>query len=259
VIVHVRPALQGDSASCAAELDRKLAHIAVVDGGDVTIFDWSTPIPNLFWEFYDRWVSPAVVAALQLDLHERLIRDVPRGSRLLDVGSGGGQHAVRIVQERPDLSVVGIDISSTMVKRSRELARRANVADKVTFDLGDATDLKLDSDSFDAVYCAGPLKQVRDKSRVLRECHRVLRPGGRLLAMDVNRGCSYEDVVDFVNRTPLPKPGRLLLKIYFSAYVARQSLDLDEARALWAELPLRDCDGPRRIPEHPAFVMVGTK
>ena len=225
----------------------------------MSVFDWSTPVPNMFWEFYDRWVSPAVVAALQVDLHERLIRDLPWGSRLLDVGSGGGQHAVQIVQARPDLSVAGIDISTTMVNRSRELARRANVADKVTFELGDALNLMFDSDSFDAVYCAGPLKQVADKSRVLRECHRVLRPGGKLLAMDVNRGCSYEDVVAFVNRTPLPKSGRLLLKIYFSAYVARQSLDLDDARALWAELPLRDCDGPRRIPGHPAFVMVGMK
>jgi ubiquinone/menaquinone biosynthesis C-methylase UbiE len=225
----------------------------------VSVFDWSTPVPNLFWEFYDRWVSPAVVAALQSDLHERLIRNLPSGSRLLDVGSGGGQHAVQIVQARPDLRVVGIDISTTMVKRSRALARRANVTDKTAFDLGDAMDLKFDSASFDAVYCAGPLKQVPDKARVLRECHRVLRPGGRLLAMDVNRGCSYDDVLSFVNRTPLPEPGRVLLTNYFSAYVARQSLDLDEARALWAELPLRDCDGPRRIPGHPAFVMVGTK
>jgi ubiquinone/menaquinone biosynthesis C-methylase UbiE len=225
----------------------------------MSIFDWSTPVPNFFWEFYDRWVSPAVVAALQSDLHERLIRDLPIGARLLDVGCGGGQHAVKIVQERPDLSVIGIDVSTTMVKRARALAHRANVADKVTFELGDAMDLQFASASFDGVYCAGPLKQVANKSRVLHECHRVLRPAGRLLAMDVNRGCSYEDVVAFVNRTPLPRPGRLLLKVYFSAYVARQSLDLDEARALWAELPLRDCDGPRRIPDHPAFVMVGTK
>lgn len=225
----------------------------------MSLFDWSTPVPNLFWEFYDRWVSPAVVAALQTDLHERLIRALPPRSRLLDVGSGGGQHAVQIAQERPDLTVTGVDISSTMVRRARELARRANVADRVSFELGDATDLHFDAEAFDAVYCAGPLKQVQDKVRVLRECYRVLRPGGRLLAMDVNRGCSQEDVVAFVNRTPLPKPGRTVLSNYFSAYVARQSIDLDEARALWSALPMRDSDGPRRIPGHPAFVMVGTK
>ena len=225
----------------------------------MSIFDWSTPVPNFFWEIYDRWVSPAVVAALQSDLHERLIQSLPRGARLLDVGSGGGQHAVQIVQQRPDLRVVGVDISSTMVKRARALAERANVGDRATFVLGNALNLSFDSDSFDAVYCAGPLKQVSDKARVLHECHRVLRPGGRLLAMDVNRGCSYDDVVAFVNRTPLPRLGRLLLKVYFSAYVARQSLDLDEVRALWAELPLHDSDGPRRIPGHPAFVATGTK
>ena len=225
----------------------------------MSIFNWSTPIPNVFWEIYDRWVSPAVVAALQLDLHDRLIRALPAGSRLLDVGSGGGQHAVQIAQTRPDLRVVGVDISTTMVKRSRALAERAHVSDRVSFDLGDAMDLRFETDSFDVVYCAGPLKQVPDKPRALRECYRVLRPGGKLLAMDVNRGCSYDDVVNFVNRTPLPKPGRTVLENYFSAYVARQSIDLDEARALWSQLPMRDSDGPRRIPGHPAFVMVGTK
>ena len=83
--------------------------------------------------------------------------------------------------------------------------------------------------------------------------------GDESAPMDVNRGCSYDDVVAFVGRTPLPKLGRQLLKIYFSGIVARQSIDLDEARELWAELPLNDRDGPRRIPGHPAFVMVGTK
>jgi ubiquinone/menaquinone biosynthesis C-methylase UbiE len=225
----------------------------------VSVFDWSTPVPNAFWEVYDRWVSPAVVAALQDDLHESLIWKLPKGARLLDVGCGGGQHAVRIVEQRPDLQVVGIDISSTMVKRARALALRANVSDKVVFELGDAISLPFSSDSFDAVYCAGPLKQVSNKTRLLAECHRVLRPGGRLLAMEINRGCSYEDVSAFVNRTPLPELGRLLLKLYFSTYVSRQSIDLDDARALWSALPLRDCDGPRRIPGHPALMMVGTK
>jgi ubiquinone/menaquinone biosynthesis C-methylase UbiE len=225
----------------------------------VSLFDWSTPIPNLFWEVYDRWIAPSVTQALQVDLHERMIKSVPKGARLLDVGSGGGQHAVRVVQERPDLQVVGIDIATTMVKRSRALAERMKVADKVTFQLGDALDLPFADESFDAVYCAGPLKQVSDKPRAMRECYRVLRSGGRLLVMDVNRGCSYEDVVAFVNRTTLPEAGRRVLKIYFSAIVARQSIDLDEVRALWAELPLVDCDGPRRIPDHPAFVAVGSK
>src|SRR5690349_5153276 len=76
-------------------------------GVPVSLFDWSTPIPNFFWEVYDRWIAPSVTQALQVDLHERMINQVAKGGRLLDVGSGGGQHAVRVVQERPDLRVTG--------------------------------------------------------------------------------------------------------------------------------------------------------
>lgn len=225
----------------------------------MSLFDWSTPIPNLFWEIYDRWISPSVVQALQVDLHERMIKTLPPDGALLDVGSGGGQHAVQIARARPDLKVVGIDVATTMVKRARALAARERVSDRVSFQLGDALELPFDDASFDGVYCAGPLKQVIDKSRALRECYRVLRPGGRLLIMDVNRGCSEEDVNAFVSRTTLPEPARRVLKVYFSGIVARQSIDLDEVRALWSELALADCDGPRRIPDHPAFVAVGTK
>ncbi|HEX6243884.1 MAG TPA: methyltransferase domain-containing protein, partial [Polyangiales bacterium] len=225
----------------------------------LSVLDWSTPVPDLFWEIYDRWISPSVIQALQVDLHERLIKRVPRGARLLDVGTGGGQHAVRVVRERPDLRVDAIDISATMVRRARALAEREGVADKLTFQQGDALQLPFDNASFDAVWCAGPLKQINDKPRALQECYRVLRPGGRLLIMDVNRGCSEEDVQAFTDRTTLLPPGRAVLKYYFSGVVARQSIDLDEVRALWNELPLVETDGPRRIPGHPAFVAVGTK
>lgn len=225
----------------------------------MSIFNWSEPIPDLFWEFYDRYVAPSVVQALEVDLHHRFLSQIPNGGRILDVGSGGGQHVVRIARERPDLRIDGIDNSSTMIKRSMKNVQRVGVQNRVTIREGDAQAIPFGDELFDGVYCAGPIKQVKDKPLVMRECYRVLRPGGRLLVMDVNRGCSYEDAVLFCSRTPLPELGRRLLKIYFLAYVVAQSIDLDEARALWAEHTFEDPDGPRRIPGHPAWVMVGTK
>lgn len=225
----------------------------------MSIFDWSSPIPNLFWEFYDRYIAPSVVQALEVDLHQRFIPRIPLGGRVLDVGSGGGQHLVRIAQDRADLRLEGIDVSETMIKRARALVEKAGVQDRVNIQQGDALSIPFGDGLFDGVYSAGPLKQVIDKPRLMYECYRVVRPGGRLLLMEVNRGCSYEDIVLFCNRARLPKLGRNLLKLYFSTYVVSQSLDLDEARELWKLIELEDTDDPRRIPEHPALVMVGTK
>ncbi len=215
--------------------------------------------PHLFWEIYDRWISPGVVPALNDDLHGRLIPSVSSGAHLLDVGSGGGQHAVRIATERPDLKVTGIDHEPIMVKRARRLANAAGVSDRVRVIEGNALNLPFEDVTFDHVYCAGPVKQVEDKIRVFDECLRVLKPSGRLLVMDVDRGCRLEDVIAMCDRTPLNRVLKAILRFYFIGWVAATSIDLDEMRELWEPLELLDCDGPRRIAGFPALIAVGTK
>ena len=220
---------------------------------------YSPLFPHLFWEIYDRWISPGVVPALNADLHDRLIPTVAPGAHLLDVGSGGGQHAVRIVMDRPDLRVTGIDIEPVMVTRSRRLARSAGVGNRAEFLEGNALELPFEDASFDHVYCAGPVKQVSQKIRVFNECLRVLKPSGRLLVMDVDRGCRVEDVDAMCHLTPLNRVLKALLRRYFLGWVAATSIDLDELREIWAPLRLLDCDGPRRIDGFPALIAVGTK
>jgi len=216
-------------------------------------------MPGLFWELYDRTIAPSVVTALETDLHQGLVRRAKPGAHILDVGSGGGQHAVRIAGDRPDLRVTGIDNAPVMVKRSQQLARRRGVADRCAFSLGDALDLPFEDNSFDHLYTAGPLKQVTDPERVMRECVRVLKPGGTLLAMEVDRGASYEDIEAMVSRAHLPRPLKSVLRLYFSTYVVAQSIDLDDARRLWAPLNMQDSDGPRRVPDQPVLIMIGRK
>ncbi len=225
----------------------------------MSLFNYLTPVPNLFWEVYDRWISKAVVEALETDLHGGVLHHVPRGGRILDLGSGGGQHAVLMAKARPDVSVVGIDISPTMVRRAKARAQREGVADRVRFELGDALEVPFADATFDAVICAGPVKQVEDKPRLLREAYRVLAAGGQLLVMDVDRACGYWTADDFARRTTLPEWAKPILRTYFLSIVAAQSFDLEEARELWALLPVESSDGPRRIPGHPALIMIGRK
>ena len=87
----------------------------------------------------------------------------------------------------------------------------------------------------------------------------MLRPGGRFLVMEADWSCRFSDVRSWTRDTRTPRLLRPALHAYFRMYIAGQSLDLDDARALCASLPLDDVDGPRRIPGTPALIMCGTK
>jgi SAM-dependent methyltransferase len=97
-----------------------------------------------------------------------------RPTRVLEVGGGPGELAERIAREL-GCEVVMVDISPRMV----ELARQRGVDARV----GDAQDLPFADGAFDCVVAAWMLFHVADLDRGLAEFARVLRPGGRLVAV----------------------------------------------------------------------------
>ena len=93
--------------------------------------------------------------------------------RVLDVGCGWGELAAR-VQEELGATVVAVDISKRMV----ELARERGVDARV----GDVQQLPFDEGEFDCATATHMLYHAADIDRALGELHRVLRPGGTLVA-----------------------------------------------------------------------------
>jgi SAM-dependent methyltransferase len=93
--------------------------------------------------------------------------------RVLDVGCGWGELAARIRDEL-GATVVAIDISPRMV----ELARERGVDARV----GDVQQLPFDEGEFDCATATHMLYHAADIDRALGELHRVLRPGGTLVA-----------------------------------------------------------------------------
>lgn len=94
--------------------------------------------------------------------------------RVLEVGGGPGELAARIAAEA-GCDVTMLDISPRMV----ELARGRGVEAHV----GDVQDLPFEDGSFDCAVAAWMLFHVPDVDRGLAELARVLRPGGRLVAV----------------------------------------------------------------------------
>jgi SAM-dependent methyltransferase len=109
---------------------------------------------------------------------------VSAGSEVLEVGSGSGGPAVYLALAR-GCRVTGVDINEHGVRNARALAQARGVADSVHFEAVDASQpLPFPEGRFDVVVSNDAMCHIRERSAVLHDWHRVLRPGGRALFTD---------------------------------------------------------------------------
>jgi len=110
---------------------------------------------------------------------------IEEASQVLNIGCGIGVGPAYIARKH-GCRVMGVDISEKMIEWSRRRARGERVEDKVEFRTADVLDLPFQADQFDVVICESVLIFVEDKSRAIRECVRVTKPGGYV---GLNEGC----------------------------------------------------------------------
>jgi demethylmenaquinone methyltransferase/2-methoxy-6-polyprenyl-1,4-benzoquinol methylase len=103
------------------------------------------------------------------------------GDRVLDVATGTGELAVELARRvRPGGEVVGTDFSEGMLGRAR-----AKAQDGVRFAWGNALDLPFPDASFAAATVGFGARNFADLERGLAEMARVVRPGGRVVVLEI--------------------------------------------------------------------------
>src|SRR5262249_43540172 len=153
---------------------------------------------------------------------EQRIGALPQKARVLEVGSGGGQLARTIASWRPDITLVGVDLSPEQVARARQ--RTTAFGDRIRFVEGNALDLPFGAGECDAVIGVASVKHGPDPARGLSECARVLRFGGLSAIGEVDRSCRLEDARAFVGGWNAPRPLKPIALLLFRTFVAGQSL-----------------------------------
>ncbi len=115
-------------------------------------------------------------------------------SRALDVGCGYGETAFYLAREH-GCDVLGINISRRELELARERAATSGVGERVSFEYGDFHELPVSDERFDVVWSQEAFLHGADKTRILEECRRILRPGGRLVISDllIHDGVSHEE------------------------------------------------------------------
>jgi arsenite methyltransferase len=126
----------------------------------------------------------AVNRALGVANHLRFA-DIRPGETILDIGCGGGIDPI-IAAHRTGASgtVVALDFLPEMLDRTDSAAREAGL-DTVQLLAGEMEAIPLPDDSVDLIISNGVINLSARKGRVMAECARVLRPGGRLCVSDL--------------------------------------------------------------------------
>jgi 27-O-demethylrifamycin SV methyltransferase len=108
------------------------------------------------------------------------------GISVLDVGCGTGAPAVTMAQ-RHRVTVMGISTSAVGVAAATRRAEQAGLAGTVRFEQRDGTANGFADESFDRVWALESSHLMRERERLISECARVLKPGGRLVLCDLIR------------------------------------------------------------------------
>jgi SAM-dependent methyltransferase len=120
--------------------------------------------------------------------------DVPDPGLLLDVGSGTGALAFALAERKTQAHVRGIDPSKEYVAYANS---RNPFPDRVSFETGDAQQLRLADASFDASLSLLVFNFIPDPRKALREVRRVTKPGGRISAAVWDYGDGMRMLRDF--------------------------------------------------------------
>src|SRR5262249_14806606 len=111
------------------------------------------------------------------------------GSHVLEVAPGPGYLAIELAK-LGDFHVVGLDISQSFVEIARQNAKDAGVA--VSFEHGSASSMPFAADSFDFIICKAAFKNFAEPVEALNEMHRVLKPSGHAVIVDLRPDASLE-------------------------------------------------------------------
>ncbi len=150
--------------------------------------------------------------------------NLPRYGRLLDVATGTGDIGYEALKQDKSLDVVGVDLTREMMVRGRGKVRDAR-GSTVSFPFAEADALALPfaDNSFDAATSGFMMRNVVDVHRAFVEQRRVVKPGGRVVCLEIT-----------LPRTPVFGP---LFQLYFFKVVPLIGSVVTGQRSAYTYLP----------------------
>jgi len=106
--------------------------------------------------------------------------------KILDIATGTGDICIKAFSFLSPETAVGVDISPDMMEIGKQKVEKEGLAGKITFEVQDCATLTFADGSFDAVTISFGIRNFEKLDESLQQIHRVLKPGGQLLILEMN-------------------------------------------------------------------------
>jgi ubiquinone/menaquinone biosynthesis C-methylase UbiE len=111
--------------------------------------------------------------------------DFTAQKNILEVGCGVGAQSEILLNRFKHINLTGVDASSSQIARAKEHLKKYSDQKRVKFETGDALNLSFKDNTFDGAFVCWLLEHVREPVGILKEVHRCLRPGGKIICNEV--------------------------------------------------------------------------
>ena len=134
--------------------------------------------------------------------------------KILDVATGTGDFAVEIYKRLKPKMIIGIDMSTGMLKVGEEKVKKKKLSEIIEFLEGDSENIKFPDNSFDAVTVAFGVRNFENLQKGINEMYRVLKPGGEVVVLEFSRPENFpvKQLYNFYFKRILPTVGSLFSK-----------------------------------------------
>lgn len=178
-----------------------------------------------------RWYAGLTKKSLDRfkDVAQRIAGQLPPRSSVLEVAPGPGYLAIELAK-LGDYRITGLDISQTFVEIARGNAAREKL--NIDFQRGNAAAMPFAENSFDFLVCSAAFKNFTQPIAALREMHRVLKPSGKALIIDLRGDASNAAIRQAVDRMEIGAVNRVITKLTFRFMLLKRAYTKTEFEQL---------------------------
>lgn len=164
------------------------------------------------------WRRKAVKSALDSNGGKTLINKNSKNTdstnlKILDVATGTGDFAIELARKsNEDTRITGLDISEGMLNIGICKTEKAGLAHKISFVKSAVEEMPFEDDRFDRITCAFGVRNFEDRELGLKEMHRVLAPGGKIVILELSmpRNKILRQLYDLYFKLVLPHIGGMV-------------------------------------------------